>query len=491
MELYNLPFIKRSLGDEKDRQRMAERYAKVHQRYGYLKAGAIMQSISTAINSLTAKLGLSAEGSTEHQMLRTQRDRLMDLATRCNTQLLRTIRYRGYAHMIYRVKVERALGVSRRLSNLRNVIYEIAGIDAIEHIKTIAWLGDQTGGIGKCGHCGDWEYSVKLLPGYDDDMDEIEICRSCAEDTFTHASRYSRYVHSDNVRYARMPGGGDTVCHENDEDFRYSEDLDYWHHVDYEPPPPPIIGRYHNSKPLQRVIVDEWSRLKHRWFGVELEVELKDRSMMLEDKARQLHDLINGGEHGKKVFFESDGSLTHGFEIITQPMSLPAHHELWQFLRDREAVRNLLSHNTRTCGLHVHVNKDSLSQIQIAKIVTFINDPRNESMIRAIARRYAEGYCKIKEKKLESAHQSTDRYEAVNLTGRNTIEFRIFKGSLKYESVVAAVEFCHALCDFAALPSTNDVASLTGDNFIDYINNAGAAESNILRPYMNAVLQTA
>ena len=491
MELYKLPFMQRSLATPEDRQRMAERYVKVHQRYGYKRAGAIMQSIATAMNSLASKIGLAAEDSPEQLELRAQRERLTDLAMRCNQTLFRAIRYRGFAHMVYRVKVERALGNQRRLSHLRYVTSEIAGIEIPEGNDAIAWLDAQTGGIIRCDHCCDWEYKIKRTTAYDEEMNDIEICRSCAEDNFYRVGIYNRHVHTDDIRYARMPGGGEQACHCNDNNYHYNEDQDYWQHVDYVPPPPPVIGSYHTSKSLQRVIVDEWSTLRHRWFGVELEVELKDRGMDLESKARQLHDLINGGERGKKVFFERDGSLTCGFEIITQPMSLPAHHDLWQFLRDREAVRNLLSHNTRTCGLHVHVNKDSLSQIQIAKIVTFINDPGNESMIRAIARRYAEGYCKIKEKKLETAHVSSDRYEAVNITGRNTIEFRIFKGSLKYESVIAAIEFCHSLCDFTALPSTNDVKSLTGENFIDYINDAGAAESQTLRPYMNAVLQTA
>jgi hypothetical protein len=40
-----------------------------------------------------------------------------------------------------------------------------------------------------------------------------------------------------------------------------------------------------------------------------------------------------------------------------------------------------------------------------------------------------------------------DRYTPVNLT-RNTIEFRIFKGTLKWETVLASIEFCEAVISY-------------------------------------------
>jgi hypothetical protein len=491
MELYKLPFIVRGIESHETRHAMALRFVKVHQRYGYQKAGAIMQSLATAINSLRGKIGTLVESDPTREDLVKQHDAICDLADVFDTQLRHKLRYLGYVRLIYQVKVKRALGTVRSLRSLRMVMSEINGIDWTQYLACVDWMNDNTSGVNRCDHCEDWEYTDKRRDALDGDMDECQICRSCVDNNFRYVDRYDRYVHHDDVRAARNADGLQTLIHYNDENFQYNEDHDFWAHVDYVPPPPPVIGRYHESKAYHRIIVDEWSKLRHRWFGVELEVEIKDHQIDKQEKARQLNDLINGGERGKRVFFEADGSLTNGFEIISQPMSLPAHHDLWQWLRDRDAVKYLLSHNTRTCGLHVHVNKDGLSQIQIAKVVTFINDPRNEQMVRAIARRYAEGYCKIKEKELSTAHASSDRYEAVNVSGRNTIEFRIFKGSLKYESVVAAIEFCNSLCNFAALSSTNDVASLTGDNFIDYINNDGAAESTTLRPYMNAVLQSA
>lgn len=480
MELLNLPYVQRLMQTNDGVVKLAQMFRRINGNDSR-RAADLMAAMATGLNSIAGKLGVATDEA-EIRRLGIMREQLMTLARTCHYQVVHDDHH--FASAVYMVKIDKALGTVRNLGKLRTVINYIQEGDDSD--KAMDWLCSVVQ-LKQCEHCDEWEYVGKTKAAYDNET----ICRYCADSHYRWSDYYNLYVHEDQYREARMPDGGWAVCHEDDENFMYDDDGDYWYHVDYVEPDPPVIGSYHSSKNHQRVIVDEWSKLKHRWFGVELEVEMKNHEYSREEKAKHLNEMINGGERGNKVFFENDGSLSNGFEIITQPMSLPAHHDMWQWLRDRDAVRGLLSHNTRTCGLHVHVNKDNLAQIQIAKIVTFINDPKNESMIRAIARRYAEGYCKIKEKSISNAHLSTDRYEAVNITGRNTIEFRIFKGSLKYESVIAAIEFCNALSDFCNLTVTNDPASLTSDNFIDYINDAGAAETTILRPYMNAVLQTA
>jgi hypothetical protein len=120
--------------------------------------------------------------------------------------------------------------------------------------------------------------------------------------------------------------------------------------------------------------------------------------------------------------------------------------------------------------------------------VVFVNDPANERLIRAIARRYAGpdssgGYAKCKTKKLSSALQDDgDRYQAVNLCNRRTVEFRIFRGSLNYRAVMAAVQFCHALLSFA---ETASASGLTTAAFIAFLAQPEQrADSDELRPYL-------
>lgn len=337
----------------------------------------------------------------------------------------------------------------------------------------------------RCDDCNELELSNQTKSHWGDC--DAQICRVCIEDNYRYSELYEQYVCSEFSRSALDESGRSCVIHEDDNDFYFSDDEDQYVHNDYEPGSR-IIGNYHSSKNYQRVQVSQWTKLKRRYIGVELEVEIPGGHRG--EKASKLHRVINGEEFGRKVFFENDGSLSTGFEIISQPMGLDSHRELWSWLKDKSVVRGLRSHNTTTCGLHVHISRDSMSKLQVAKIVSFINDPENEALIRAVARRYAEGYCRIKTKTIGKSAQSDDRYEAVNITPRKTIEFRIFKGSLKYESVMSAIQFSNALVDFCGRANTS-IRDLKADKFLEFISSDESGDTDILVPYLNSRLELA
>lgn len=483
MDITKVPYFLNLIKDTEGRARACRLIVKYAQRDSDGSA-KLVQKLITTLNSVTQRVANYVEGTPDEEAkqalhVRNSLPYLLDglLLTLHESEHLQAL-------VVLRVKYQRCLGNMRNLARLRDLLRSVR--HARDEDECIEWLESNLD-LVRCDDCGLLEYRGKITETYEDQ----EICRECIDSAYTFSTHYDKYVYNDNGRWAYNASGDEVFIDVDDDDFHFDDDLDRYVHYNYVPPAPPLIGTYHSSKSNHVPQNDSWSASKHRWFGVELEVEIKDRAVDREEKAKHLHDVINGGERGAKVFFENDGSLSYGFEIITQPMSLPAHREMWSWLKVKDNTRYLLSHNTSTCGLHVHVNKDGLSQIQIAKIVTFVNDSRNSDLIRAIARRYGEGYCKIKQKDLSSAHQSTDRYEAVNITGRRTIEFRIFKGSLKYESVVSAIEFCNALVEFAASDKTGDVSALNADDFIDFINSNQAEETAILRPYLDAVLQTA
>lgn len=308
------------------------------------------------------------------------------------------------------------------------------------------------------------------------------VCSSCRDHSYQYSDRYDAWVHDDCARNALDENGDRCVIDEDDSEFHFDEELDRYIHDDYEPPSRSVIKSYHYSKPFFSVRRDTWVEQHSRALGVELEVE--GHSVDPATAARAIHDHVNGGEFGRHVFFERDGSLSNGFELITQPMSVPALRETFQFLREPSLVRGLRSHRTSTCGLHVHVTRAGLSNLTIARAVTFVNDSGNDAFIQALARRYNTGFCNIREKDLETAHLPGDRYEAINLTGRETIEFRLFRGSLKYEAVIAAIEFCHALLEYCARPETA-AGGLNAQAFIRWCANHLTDETAILRAYVN------
>lgn len=326
-----------------------------------------------------------------------------------------------------------------------------------DYDETREWLIERYDLI-HCEDCGELEYVDESTNVRDGDV----ICRFC-RGNYILTDVENEYVSTDDVCYGLDAYGNEVSFISGNDDFEWSDERDTYVHVDYEPP---VLGDYHDSKDRQEPIEDKWTATYGRFMGVELEVECEDADRR--STVNNLHEHINDGDLGKRVFFERDGSLRNGFEIITQPMSLPMIKDTFGFLNNSRLINGLKSHNTDTCGLHIHVSRKGMSSLQIAKLVCFINDPSNEWLVRAIARRYANGYCKIQQKRLGQAHMSVERYEAVNLTNRRTIEFRIFKGSLKYDAVIAAAEFVHALVEFTR-PAESSLSALNSAGFLNFV----------------------
>lgn len=465
MKLFDTPYIQRAVADERFRVDFVERVVRLSNKDS-AKAGDFMQKLVMQFNTI------SADKSREFELL----DALGQELESSHNKL---------AWLVFKLDFQHILS-TKRLSSLRQLIEEIDCAD--DEDDCMEYLGGKYD-ISRCDDCNEWEFDVRLERTWNED----KICRECKDNEYQYASRYDAHVPAEDYREALDENGDIVGISCNDDDFRWDDDEDRYVHEDYEPQEPSIIQNYHSSKGSQYPIGDAWSIAKQRWFGVELEVELNREKNHYdrEEKAERLHQVLNGGERGHRAFFENDGSLGHGFEIVSQPMSLPMHREFWTWLKQPELVRGLLSHNTSTCGLHVHVTKQPLSKLQIAKMVAFVNNEVNRPLITAVARRYAEGYCKIKDKKIGTAHYSEDRYEAVNVTSRKTVEFRIFKGSLKYESVIAAIEFVNALVEFTAPCHEGSISSLNADAFLDFINNKLADETASLRPYLANRLETA
>jgi hypothetical protein len=180
-----------------------------------------------------------------------------------------------------------------------------------------------------------------------------------------------------------------------------------------------------------------------KFFGLEIETEVVsgDRT----DKLRSLRNTL-----GDYASLKDDGSLDYGIEIATQPASM-SEHKVRLAKLFANVPRGLRSWNQSSCGLHIHVSRVVLSELAIAKTVCFVSANHNRRFIQLIAGRSACSYCKIQPKKIGSANQyNDDRYEAINLQNDRTIEFRLFKGTLRQASVFKALEFTDALTTYAS-----------------------------------------
>ena len=213
-----------------------------------------------------------------------------------------------------------------------------------------------------------------------------------------------------------------------------------------------------------------------RYFGVELEVDGAGES---DDNADAVTHIANYDEN--RVYCKHDGSLDNGFEIVTHPMTLRCHEEQmpWALILDELKCMGYMSHQTETCGLHVHVNRNSLGatvaeqETAIAKILYFLEAHWDE-MLRFSRRngqqmeKWASRYGKKDDPKevLKSAKTSCKgRYTCVNLTNDSTIEFRMFRGTLRYTTLIAAIQLVDKICDAAASLSDEQIKSMTWSEF--------------------------
>ena len=54
----------------------------------------------------------------------------------------------------------------------------------------------------------------------------------------------------------------------------------------------------------------------------------------------------------------------------------------------------------------------------------------------------------------------------MNLTNRDTIEFRIFRGTLKYNTLIATLQLLDRICDVALFLSDEEMKALSWTTFV-------------------------
>jgi len=137
------------------------------------------------------------------------------------------------------------------------------------------------------------------------------------------------------------------------------------------------------------------------------------------------------------------------------------------------------SHDTRTCGLHCHVSRaffgcDTDEQdLHIAKLILLINKFW-ESHIITFTRRNpiqlnrwaAKPSVTIEENDTEADivdkvknTRYAGRYQGINLQNVETVEFRMFRGTLKLNTLLATLQFVDCICRYAKAMKLSDFYS--------------------------------
>ena len=92
---------------------------------------------------------------------------------------------------------------------------------------------------------------------------------------------------------------------------------------------------------------------------------------------------------------------------------------------------------------------------------------RSEYAMNRWAARY--GYENSPKAIMDKAKKNYGSYVAVNLCNYHTIEFRLFRGTLKYNTLIATLELVNRICDIALSYTDDEVSKLSWSEFVSNI----------------------
>ena len=215
--------------------------------------------------------------------------------------------------------------------------------------------------------------------------------------------------------------------------------------------------------------------------GVELEVECTGERFTYNDP-RTVVEMGNG-----RLYIKADGSLNYGYEIVSMPMDLKNHLSFnWQEILTRQIDSGFRSHDTETCGMHVHVDREAFGyneeerEERINRLL-YIFHKWWEPLVKVSRRdgdrwkQYSHyhinpDYHKDPKETLETLKRiPKHKYQCINTTGANTIEFRLWKGTLNYNTFITTLTLTSSMVD-ATMLDIEEIAGMSWWEFVDEMN---------------------
>lgn len=298
-----------------------------------------------------------------------------------------------------------------------------------------------------CADCG-----TRIWSEQNAGSSEHPLCQRCFDRNYTTCERCGAVLSFDSVFYL-----------DDEDDMPYCEsccEMLRNHAIhDYSYRPEPI---FYGDAP--------------RYFGVELEI---DGAGEISSNAEKI--LAIGNRDEERVYCKHDGSLDDGFEIVSHPATLACHMQdfPWEQMMKKAVQLGYYSHQAGTCGLHVHISRKAFGastleqEASIARLLFFVEKNWNELLkfsrrtnrqLERWAARY--GYKDTPKEMMDQAkNHHLGRYACVNLTNTNTIEIRIFRGTLKYNTFLATLQLVNRLCDMAIHLSDAEIHAMSWSEF--------------------------
>ena len=222
--------------------------------------------------------------------------------------------------------------------------------------------------------------------------------------------------------------------------------------------------------------------------GVEIEVGGNQKDPGSDDGrndiVKKCIQIMNESDSDEEKFIYSTHDSSVQIELDTMPCSLRYHKEKMNY---KELFKYLdeigyKGHDCESAGLHVHVNRDYLGETKfqqelvISKILYLMEKFNKEICVIARRSTYYSDFPGDKEK-VETLFSNFDKYlvrgknAALNLQHPNTIEFRMFKSTLNYDSFINVLDFVACLVDYTRATSIEDIEFTKWEDFMNVFPN--------------------
>lgn len=333
-------------------------------------------------------------------------------------------------------------------------------------------------------HIADAEY-----PDYAPDY----YCSSCdrgedyyeEEDDHNHRSEYLGATDINKLQNIAEANGKQIYIKEGfpffiTDEAEFTTDFQWRNYHNYE------VNDY-SHRPAMTFINGDCMEKTKLYMGVEWEM---DNGGEIHRKALAINSALSGNQPYSWTM--SDGSLQNGIEIATMPATLEAHTNVfnWSLACDTAVALGYRAHDTSTAGMHVHINRNFFSddkklQLYRGSLMALVMERNWDDFVKFSRRRYnrLDQWAKKKHladnlhpdittdgmvDRVNKEYGNGDKYLAINLRNPNTFELRIFRGTLKADSIKATLQFVSNLANWCKHNTLAKAQTATIEDIINY-----------------------
>jgi hypothetical protein len=323
--------------------------------------------------------------------------------------------------------------------------------------------------LNTCSTCMETEWAEDMHM----DPSECYICAYCYERHVSHCGNCETAVWTEDFGNecpaCGYHGGSGSGEFGSLEMYSYS----------YKPEP-----RFHRWDGTQ--IHTSWERNPHDdpdhdriYMGVEMETNVPGERDKKRGGGTVIAQSVLMSDYGF-LYAKSDCTVS-GPELVSHPATLAAHRQLWDLFPWRELVfdHGWSGWRGSNAGIHIHIDRKAFtSRAHLARFQMLFGSWREEVVAFAGRNCGSYGYFGSDMERNAVAYAKGDRCpprgSAINYLNRNTVEVRVFRSSLRKNTLLAYLEFLHGLVTYA------------GQKRSFHIANENAADSEVFFDWLKA-----